>query len=96
MWKIPPETTDHAPGKLSLCYGLPVMINYNIATECYVTKGAEGVVVGWSAFPIDKDHQALDVVFVKLVNPPHVEQLPGLQCGANTPCQTRYFLSAPK
>ena len=78
LWEIPPEATDHTPGKLSLCHGLPMMVKYNIATECCVTKGAEGVVVGWSAFPIDRYHQGLDVVFVKLINPPCTVQLHGL------------------
>jgi len=54
------------------------MVKYNIATECCVTKGAERIVVRWSTFPIDQDHQGLDVVFVKLTNPPCAIQLAGL------------------
>jgi hypothetical protein len=46
FWSLPPNSTNNHPGKLSLCKGMPVMIKKNKATECGVTNGAEGVVVG--------------------------------------------------
>lgn len=48
LWSQPPSSTDkHIVGKLSLCVGLPVMIQYNFATEMCMTWGQEGFVHGW-------------------------------------------------
>ena len=55
------------------------MIRKNVATECAVINGAEGIVVGWKSQPIDQDRDALEVLFVKLTSPPRTIQLPGLQ-----------------
>ena len=66
IWNLPHARSENQPGKLRLCVGLPVMIKKNIATECGVTNGAEGVVVGWKSRPIDKDHIGLETVFVRL------------------------------
>ncbi|KAF7976392.1 hypothetical protein HWV62_6777 [Athelia sp. TMB] len=41
LWNLNPSHTKHIPGKLSLCVGMPVMVRYNEATECCITKGAE-------------------------------------------------------
>lgn len=78
LWHLPPASTQHHSGKLSLCIGMPVMIKKNKATACSVTNGAEGVVVGWTTHSIDASHNALDVLFVKLTSPPRPLQLQGL------------------
>src|ERR1700690_1295242 len=49
IWNLPPSATNHFPGKLSLCIGMPVIIRNNDATELCITKGQEGHVVGWQA-----------------------------------------------
>ena len=54
------------------------MIKKNKATECGVTNGAEGIVVGWKARSIDSTHETLDVLFVKLTSPPSPIKLQGL------------------
>jgi len=33
IWDLPPSATNHFPGKLSLCIGMPVIIRNNDATE---------------------------------------------------------------
>lgn len=68
LWNLPPSNSEHIAGKLELCIGLPVVIRKNQATECGVTNGAEGIVVGWKTRKIDKDHTGLDTVFVELNN----------------------------
>ena len=45
LWNLRHSASDHIPGKLSLCIGLPVMIQNNDATELCITKGQEGHVV---------------------------------------------------
>ncbi|EIM81554.1 uncharacterized protein STEHIDRAFT_66222, partial [Stereum hirsutum FP-91666 SS1] len=66
LWKVHPARTEHHPGKLILCIGMPVLIKYNEATEAGVTNGAEGFVVGWNAHPISEEKQTLDTLFVRL------------------------------
>ena len=79
IWQLPHSSTEHKPGCLKLCKGMPVMIKYNVATECCVTNGAEATVVGWQTHPHLKDNkQVLDVVFVELLKPPSAVKLPGL------------------
>jgi len=78
LWELPHGSTEHHPGKLSLCMGMPVMIKRNEATECCVTNGAEATVVGWKAHYITHDKLALDVLFKRLTNPPMTVQLEGL------------------
>jgi hypothetical protein len=41
--------TEHIPGVLQLCIGTPVMLRNNDAAELCITKGLEGIVVGWDA-----------------------------------------------
>ena len=48
LWQLPHSATDHNPGKLALCIGMPVMIRHNDATELYITKGQEGTVLGFA------------------------------------------------
>jgi len=78
LWELPHGTTEHHPGRLSLCLGMPVMIKCNEATECCVTNGAEATVVGWKAHYLTADKLTLDTLFVKLTNPPNTVQLDGL------------------
>ncbi|KAF8579901.1 hypothetical protein K439DRAFT_1648366 [Ramaria rubella] len=79
MWNLPHEASQHCAGKLSICHGMPVLVKHNIATPCCVTNGAEGTVVGWKCSRLTKDKRVLDVLFVKLKNPPvpiHLDGLP--------------------
>ncbi|KAJ7452797.1 hypothetical protein FB451DRAFT_1050601 [Mycena latifolia] len=79
LWDAPPCTTNEfIPGKLSLCLGMPVMLRSNDATEMCITKGQEGLVVGWdeSVGPIGQ--RILDTLFVQLVKPPRNIQVEGL------------------
>ncbi|KAF8577631.1 hypothetical protein K439DRAFT_1309847, partial [Ramaria rubella] len=65
--------------KFSICHGMPVLVKHNIATPCCVTNGAEGTVVGWKCSRLTKDKRVLDVLFIKLKNPPvpiHLDGLP--------------------
>ena len=79
LWELPHVCSNNSPGKLRLCIGLPVMIRQNLATECGVTNGAEGKVVGWRSKPLDESgRQLLKVVFVELTSPPKPIQLEGL------------------
>lgn len=78
LWNLSHTLTDHLPGKLTLCVGMPVMIKINEATECCVTNGAEGVVVGWKSRPISEDKEALETLFVKLTAAPTTVKLDGL------------------
>jgi len=39
LWNLRHSASEHIPGKLSLCIGLPVMIRNNDATELCITKG---------------------------------------------------------
>jgi hypothetical protein len=70
--------TEHVPGKLSLCIGMPVMIRNNEATELCVTKGQEAAVVGWDASEGPYGHQVLETLFVQLITPPKNVQLADL------------------
>jgi hypothetical protein len=79
LWNLPHGSTEHIPGKLSICIGMPVMLRHNEATECCITKGAEGTVAGWQASMGSHGKPMLDTLFVKLSNPPktvHIEGLP--------------------
>ena len=78
IWKLRSGATEHFPGKLSLCIGMPVMIRNNDATELCITKGQEGFVVGWQASKGPHNKRVLDTLFVKLNNPPQLVQIPGL------------------
>lgn len=78
LWELDHYSSSNHPGKLSICIGLPVMIKKNIATECGITNGAEGRVVGWTSKPLDATHAMLDILFVELTSLPKPLQLPGL------------------
>ncbi len=78
IWKLRHGATDHFPGKLSLCIGMPVIIKNNDATELCITNGQEGFVVGWQSTKGPHDKRVLDTLFVELDNPPQLVQIPGL------------------
>ncbi|EAU84997.2 hypothetical protein CC1G_04093 [Coprinopsis cinerea okayama7 len=80
LWSMPSHTSKLVAGRLILCLGMPVCIRYNVATELCITKGQEGTVAGWVAHrhPVWKDHDCLDVLFVKLTNPPKKIKIPYL------------------
>jgi Helitron helicase-like domain at N-terminus/PIF1-like helicase len=78
LWNAPPSTSDHIAGKLTLCKGLPIMIRNNDATELCITKGQEGVCVGWDAIVGSHGKQALETLYVELTNPPKPIQFQGL------------------
>jgi hypothetical protein len=78
LWNMPHNTSNHIPGKLLLCIGLPIMLRYNDATECCMTKGAEGTVAGWESSRGPEGQLTLDTLFVKLKNPPKTVNIPGL------------------
>ena len=77
LWDILPVDSEHLPGKLTLCIGMPIMIKHNEATECSVTNGADCVVVGWQSTCLH-DVQTLETLFVKLLKPKEIIQLEGL------------------
>jgi hypothetical protein len=78
LWSLPHSASKSHPGQLSLCIGMNVMIKHNQATECCVTNGAEATAVGWKSHFISEDKETLDILFVKLTNPPKNIQLDGL------------------
>ena len=78
LWDAPPSASDHIAGKLTLCKGLPIMIRNNDATELCITKGQEGICVGWDAIVGPHGKQALETLYVELTNPPKTIQFPGL------------------
>lgn len=79
LWDIPPNSTDHHPGVLRLCKGLPVLIKHNEATECCVTNGAEAKIVDWiSVCDSQTKKLTLQTIFVELINPPYPVKLDGL------------------
>jgi hypothetical protein len=43
-----------------------------------ITKGQEGIVVGWQSYRAEHGKQVLDTLFVELNNPPQLVQIPGL------------------
>ena len=69
IWNLPHSATQHFPGKLSLCIGMPVIIRNNDATELCITKGQEGHVVGWQAGKGPHGKNILDTLFIKLDQP---------------------------
>ncbi|KAJ7502491.1 hypothetical protein B0H11DRAFT_1712356 [Mycena galericulata] len=78
LWNATPCTSEHVPGTLSLCIGMPVMLRSNDATELCITKGQEATVVGWDAVSGSAGEDILDTLFVKLKTPPKDVQLDGL------------------
>ncbi|KAJ7902980.1 hypothetical protein B0H13DRAFT_1484427, partial [Mycena leptocephala] len=77
-YAYPCSTSEHIPGKLSLCLGMPIMIRHNDATELCITRGQEAKVVGWQDAIGSQGQQILDTLFVELINPPRAIQIQGL------------------
>jgi len=78
IWNLPHSATQHFPGKLSLCIGMPVIIRNNNATELCITKGQEGHVVGWQAGKGPHGKNILDTLFIKLDQPAKTVNIDGL------------------
>ena len=78
LWESSPHTSEHFPGKLSLCLGMPIMIRNNDATELCITKGQEAYVVGWDATKDPQGHNVLETLYLELKNPPKTIDLPDL------------------
>jgi hypothetical protein len=78
LWNLRHSASDHVPGKLSLCIGLPIMIRNNEATELCITKGQEGHVAGWQSSIGPQGQIVLDTLFVKLDCPAKTINLEGL------------------
>ena len=78
LWNLRHSASEHIPGKLSLCIGLPVMIRNNDATELCITKGQEGHIVGWKSETGSRGQVVLDTLFVKLDNPAKKINIDGL------------------
>lgn len=78
LWDLPPSMTDHVPGRLSLCLGMPVMLKFNYATELCATNGAEGTVYGWDDVIGSDGRRHLQTLFVQLTSPPRSIQIDGL------------------
>ncbi|EIM86981.1 uncharacterized protein STEHIDRAFT_41194, partial [Stereum hirsutum FP-91666 SS1] len=78
LWNLWPSRTEHHPGMLHLCKGMPVMIKDNQATELAVTNGAEAEVVDWTSHLLPDGKPVLDILFVKLKYPPFTIKIEGL------------------
>ena len=79
LWELPHSSADkHVPGKLPLCIGMPIIIKCNAATELCITNGQESTVVGWKPSLGKLKQKMLDIVYIKLRNPPSKIQLDGL------------------
>jgi hypothetical protein len=79
VWNLRHSASEHIPGKLSLCMGLPVMIRNNDATELCITKGQEGHIVGWKSGIGSRGQLVLESLYVKLDRPAkniNIEALP--------------------
>ncbi|KAF8802855.1 hypothetical protein BYT27DRAFT_7226214 [Phlegmacium glaucopus] len=78
LWNCSPHSSEHFPGKLSLCLGLPVMIRNNDATELCITKGQEAYIIGWDAIEGPQKQNVLETLYLELKHPPKPMQLPHL------------------
>ncbi|KAJ7746062.1 hypothetical protein B0H16DRAFT_1313801 [Mycena metata] len=71
LWNAAPSSnSEHLPGKLLLCLGMPFLLRTNDATELCMTKGQESVVVGWDESIGPDGQRVLDTLFVHLENLP--------------------------
>jgi len=66
LWNLSHKASDNAPGCLSICRNMPVIIKKNIVTECGVTNGAEGTVWDWTSHTTAEGYNTLDTLFIKL------------------------------
>ncbi|KAF5366096.1 hypothetical protein D9757_012699 [Collybiopsis confluens] len=82
LWNLTPSAHEHnVPSVLSLCRGLPVIIRHNFATELSITKGQRGFVHSWHSLRGPRSEVVLDVLFVRLLDPPNQVNIPGLPAG---------------
>ncbi|PPQ65718.1 hypothetical protein CVT26_000335 [Gymnopilus dilepis] len=99
LWSLPPAANNkHIPGKISLCKGLPILIRNNDATELCITKGQPAVVVGWDARTLPGGKEALNTLFVRLVDPPKdvcFEGLPKNIVPLPTKLNPRLYIQTP-
>jgi hypothetical protein len=77
LWNLRHSASDHVPGKLSLCIGIPIIICNNEATELCITKG-QGHVAGWQSTTGPHGQLVLDTLFVKLERPARIIKVDGL------------------
>jgi len=78
LWDSSPHSSEHFPGKLSLCLGMPIMIRNNDATELCITKGQEAYVIGWDSINGPDGQKVLETLYLELKNPPKTINLPHL------------------
>jgi hypothetical protein len=78
LWESSPHASEHFPGKLSICLGMPIMIRNNDATELCITKGQEAYVVGWDVNVGPRGQNILETLYLELKTPPKTVELPGL------------------
>ncbi len=79
LWdQLPSTNSEFIAGSLSLCVGMPIMLRANEATEMCMTKGQESVVCGWNESVGPLGQRVLDVLFVRLLNPPRNITIDGL------------------
>ncbi|KAJ7715769.1 hypothetical protein B0H16DRAFT_1339552 [Mycena metata] len=81
LWDAPPSSnSEHLPGKLELCLGMPMLLRSNDATELCMTKGQEASVVGWDETIGPAGQRVLETLFVHLDNLPSERtiEIPGL------------------
>jgi hypothetical protein len=91
LWKATPSaTSEHIPGILRLCIGMPVMIRVNEATELCMTKGQDGEVVGWDESVGPAGQRILETLFIRLKNlkDGRTVQIPGLPLNVVPLCRT--------
>ncbi|KIK54339.1 hypothetical protein GYMLUDRAFT_77168 [Collybiopsis luxurians FD-317 M1] len=79
LWGLPVSVHEnHAPPVLSLCFGLSVIIRYNVATELNITKGQQATVYCWHTSKGTHSNLVLDTLFVELEKCPTPVNLEGL------------------
>lgn len=82
LWNRPCASTEKlVSGRLDICLNMPVMIRSNAPTELCITNGQEGTVAGWSDRIGPHGKPILDVLFVRLKNPPQRIQIADLPVG---------------
>ncbi|KAL4259942.1 ATP-dependent DNA helicase [Pleurotus pulmonarius] len=79
LWEQPPgSNSKKIAGKLRLCYGMPIILKYNFATELCMVNGQRGTVVGWDETIGTFGQRVLDVLFIHLTNPAKDVNIPNL------------------
>ncbi|KAI0349808.1 hypothetical protein OH77DRAFT_1577497, partial [Trametes cingulata] len=78
LWRLSPSMSEHHAGVLALCEDMPVLLKTNEATELCATNGAPGRVAGWESHSDVEGREYLDVLFIRLIDPPQTVQLDGL------------------